>query len=1182
MSLDVQQRVRKRWADSLFDVTDPPGYVGGVPYLLLMRWSIPLFVSLRLWADPPRTGISEHLATVLVALLSAVLTTVITLGPSTHRSLELLGRSIVITDVIVVSWIYAATQKPESTFFLFYLLPLCAAAEYLDAKENAIAIGAVIAAFSLILIKMYPVDLPHPSNRVLWVKVYAARGLFFITAGVTVAALIRRHRYQQILLRRRAGYLKALVTFASRAADHLSRSAILSDALDIAVAHSGALEGAIWDVHENTPSLAIRRKRHSCLTDEIIQAAITEGQIGHNSASPGSGVHTLNLHVTHAGHHVQITLLAVILDNENEITLLTLAFERNDALRRDAVGFLEALSQQVVQQISHLQLLHNLSITGRDNAARFTQDLQIDLALHTLTGQLKFAFAMISLVEDNRIHAVRGYNIPRAWLRMSDHSLDSDDIDAFVVRTRETLLISGFDARFATPVFDRFDHGTLTRIFAPILHDQNVVGVLEVGTLTERASEVFVPGVEDRVQAVAVELGRSLTVSATDQLASIAGRAMQILRAHSASVHLFDGADQIRAAGAGLANQDFLRTYAPRQNGLGARAIAENRILTMDEPRQLAEFHPALHDLGVRAIAAFPLSFIGPHRGVLYVHFWCEHHYTEAELQLGSIFARQIEIALQNDILLEARRRETERLWGLSESQNAMQSTGPATDINAVLKHLATSILNTTDADCVVLYQFHNGEERFDTPPIMAGDFNQTGRMTHAVEPSDLAWRFIRADGPSYFDDVQTTAEFETDPHRFHVREGIHGMAAIPLRSIWPAEPVGLLFVNYRAQRSFDHSEQRLLTAIAASAAVAIANARLYHTTLEAVARGRSEIDALDRIERAIASSIEGLSRSEAFRIFLTEAVRTTGAAVGTIMWSEPANNILTTVASHGISGPVVVKDGEGIVGVAAAQRRAKLVFDVTDAEWSRWYNPIIPETRAELAVPLLDGGKLLGVINLESPIVGRFTDHDKQWIETLAVQLLVFLHSLDLNARSLEEAKYRIALAMIARRIHSVEYSFDLALRMLLTGVTSGAGLGFSRAMLFLLDETNDELYGYCAVGAQTAEEAERQWSASPDTGSGNVEELLALALVRAEQYWRTVEKDVERDCGLNRGVKAIRVHVNAVNALCRSLCENRTVITNYDEKDPYRDLLAKMSSGDCGSAFVCLPLRTSEKIGA
>ncbi len=53
-----------------------------------------------------------------------------------------------------------------------------------------------------------------------------------------------------------------------------------------------------------------------------------------------------------------------------------------------------------------------------------------------------------------------------------------------------------------------------------------------------------------------------------------------------------------------------------------------------------------------------------------------------------------------------------------------------------------------------------------------------------------------------------------------------------------------------------------------------------------------------------------------------------------------------------------------------------------------------------------------------------------------------------------------------------------DHVLRTILTAVTSGIGLGFNRAMLFLKDDKNNVLYGRMAVGPDTLEEAFAIWS--------------------------------------------------------------------------------------------------------
>jgi signal transduction histidine kinase len=54
----------------------------------------------------------------------------------------------------------------------------------------------------------------------------------------------------------------------------------------------------------------------------------------------------------------------------------------------------------------------------------------------------------------------------------------------------------------------------------------------------------------------------------------------------------------------------------------------------------------------------------------------------------------------------------------------------------------------------------------------------------------------------------------------------------------------------------------------------------------------------------------------------------------------------------------------------------------------------------------------------------------------------------------------------------------FDRIVHMTLTAITMGEGLGFNRAMLFLVDEKNHALAGTMAVGPNSAEEAGEIWS--------------------------------------------------------------------------------------------------------
>jgi GAF domain-containing protein len=77
---------------------------------------------------------------------------------------------------------------------------------------------------------------------------------------------------------------------------------------------------------------------------------------------------------------------------------------------------------------------------------------------------------------------------------------------------------------------------------------------------------------------------------------------------------------------------------------------------------------------------------------------------------------------------------------------------------------------------------------------------------------------------------------------------------------------------------------------------------------------------------------------------------------------------------------------GKGVCGTAAATRRPVLVPDVHAFPG---HIACDAASRSELVVPLLDGGRLLGVLDLDSPQVARFDAADQAGCETLAAVLV-------------------------------------------------------------------------------------------------------------------------------------------------------------------------------------------------
>jgi L-methionine (R)-S-oxide reductase len=82
---------------------------------------------------------------------------------------------------------------------------------------------------------------------------------------------------------------------------------------------------------------------------------------------------------------------------------------------------------------------------------------------------------------------------------------------------------------------------------------------------------------------------------------------------------------------------------------------------------------------------------------------------------------------------------------------------------------------------------------------------------------------------------------------------------------------------------------------------------------------------------------------------------------------------------------------GKGVCGTAAAIRRSVLVPDVLAFPGHITCDPM---SRSELVVPLLAGGKLLGVLDLDSPQPARFSPQDQAGCEALAAVIVRHLTS--------------------------------------------------------------------------------------------------------------------------------------------------------------------------------------------
>ena len=82
----------------------------------------------------------------------------------------------------------------------------------------------------------------------------------------------------------------------------------------------------------------------------------------------------------------------------------------------------------------------------------------------------------------------------------------------------------------------------------------------------------------------------------------------------------------------------------------------------------------------------------------------------------------------------------------------------------------------------------------------------------------------------------------------------------------------------------------------------------------------------------------------------------------------------------------VRIKLGSGVCGTAAARRQTIVVGDVHDFPG---HIACDSASRSEIVVPLLQDGRLLGVLDIDSPRLRRFSDPDRILCEQVATVLM-------------------------------------------------------------------------------------------------------------------------------------------------------------------------------------------------
>jgi phosphoserine phosphatase RsbU/P len=239
---------------------------------------------------------------------------------------------------------------------------------------------------------------------------------------------------------------------------------------------------------------------------------------------------------------------------------------------------------------------------------------------------------------------------------------------------------------------------------------------------------------------------------------------------------------------------------------------------------------------------------------------------------------------------------------------------------------------------------------------------------------------------------------------------------AVPL--IVKNRVIGVIDLQSEQVGYFQTEHLRLLELTASRVAQAIENARLYTrvarqaqtlAVLNEIAREVTSILDLDPLLERIGELLRRLIDYQMFSILLLNERDQELEIQYSVRFGHPVSPAAEKVPMD-----------RGLVGTAVRERR---LIHAGDVRKDARYFQVNPETRSEMAVPLLYKGKVIGVLDLEHVRVNYFNDDHQRTLVTLASQIAVAIENARLYQRVTQQEQ---------RLEHDLDMAREVQLRLL------------------------------------------------------------------------------------------------------------------------------------------------------
>ncbi len=439
-------------------------------------------------------------------------------------------------------------------------------------------------------------------------------------------------------------------------------------------------------------------------------------------------------------------------------------------------------------------------------------------------------------------------------------------------------------------------------------------------------------------------------------------------------------------------------TKRARPDGKTQHILTTGQTLIVSQIQNPSEHNPDILKAGVVSYVGFPLKPKRKVVGVLLVHSLQPGKFTKDRLTTLNTLANQTTIAIENAQLYNKIFDLDQIILALLDIERDVAQNMTAQS-KEILDKISRSACKIVGADYAIICPYLADQGRYDLANVgtygLKQDLTYQDKLRLTNEDS-LAASVLKEERTLIYDlDLDQPGRSK---EALIQREGFKALVGIRLNT---ADAVGVLFIGYRQPHHWSDNEIVLIDLFANQAATVILNARLFGQTNEQLAEKIIQLHSVNEINQSITSTLD---LNAVLSLILSKAIELTKVtSVSLLLIENETDELILKLTQGDLMIPpdeARLKVGEGIAGKAAEEKRSIIVDDVTAEPWNVIYRAFLPNTRSELAVPLLYKQSCIGVLDFEHPEPRYFTINHLEIIEALAGQAAIAIK----NARHYDE----------------------------------------------------------------------------------------------------------------------------------------------------------------------------------